>query len=696
MSGYTTVAAASMRDAAGNALNGTIFFQPCTAPGGVPTSFRGGGDATGQRAFTQVSATITNGAFSVPLCDVSMTAPVDVGYLVTVEDALTGNQLLGPGYIIQPTGTGVWSLDAFVPNLSPNVTIQNGPSAYDVAVANGFTGTVAQWLVSITGPMGQVSGPGMATAISKHDPINLVALASISYTAQIATQDGSVHIIPGDSRFYATDYFVVPPGGTLIANAGTVTAAGYPPFGYAFYDYNLNYIIGYSAAANTVVNVPANATYGRFSANVGDTPIAQLMVLGNTATMPSLYVFPGTTISASNAIHAAVSSGSGGSSYAFVTNLFDPTRLQYAVQITTGNGQPFGIANDSRFYATGYFPAPSGGTLVSNAATITAAGYPPFGYAFYDQMLNYVGGASAASGIVVSVPATAVYARFSAATTIGEPSIGAVMILPNTSALPTTYIYPGLPITASAAIDQSSVLSNATLPAYGKKWYHVGDSISAIYGGGWLPGVVANTGIVQVGQDAHTGRDTQAIFEYYGLNSAGSYTGPDPVNGIAQDPTSQGVQNVWADGNSRWTIAGKTLPQVLAAAAPDLITIYLGTNDENGAMGTVNDPPSANTECGFIKTAIEGYMRAYPSARLMWIAPYKTIYPLSNGTQLPIVTAIKAVCELYGVPVLDLDATSGVNPLTYSVYLRDGIHPGDGAGMAMLTRRVSAFINGLF
>ena len=127
MSGYTTVAAASMRDAAGNALNGTIYFQPCTAPGGVPTSFRGGGDATGQRAFTAVSATITNGAFSIQLCDVSMTSPVDVGYIVTVEDALTGDQLLGPGYIIQPTGTSVWSFDAFIPDLVPNVTIQTGP-----------------------------------------------------------------------------------------------------------------------------------------------------------------------------------------------------------------------------------------------------------------------------------------------------------------------------------------------------------------------------------------------------------------------------------------------------------------------------------------------------------------------------------------------------------------------------------------
>ena len=697
---------ANMQSTAGVAAAGSAL-QITLAGYGSSTPMVAG---TTMLASVRQKVAFTNGALSIPLYGNDVISPAGTFYAI---------QVLGPkGNVIgttnyQLTGTGGVDLSVLTPYDPTNVqgliflinASNPGPTAYQVAVANGFVGTPAQWLVSLTGPMGQVSGPGMATAISKSNPVNLLVPGTVAFQVQIQTANGALYGI-SDGRFYATDFFVAPPGGTLISNAATITSAGYPPFGYAFYDYNLNYISGASAPVGTVVSVPASCTYARFSAATGggEPPLSQVVILANTAVLPTAYVFPGLSAVASDAIRASGAAGASGSmTYGPITNLFDPAALTYEAQVETDNGGIYGIA-DGRFYATGYLRVPAGGTLISNAGTISASGYPNFGYAFYDSALNYISGASAANGTVVAVPAAAMFARFSAATTPGEPPVASVMLLPNTPVVPTTYIYPGLSITPSQALDKSSVLANASLPAYGKKWYHVGDSISAIYGGNWLPAIVANTGIVQVGQDAHTGRPTQAIFEYYGLNApGGTYTGPgDPVNGYAEDPTAQGVQNVWADGISRWVIGGKTLPQVLAAAAPDLITIYMGTNDtviSRDSPGTITDPTTANTQYGYTKRAIEGYLDAAPAGcRLLWILPYKNanmILDATNQSRQVCCEIIQQVCDLYGVPTLDLDRTSGVNSTNFATYLIDGLHP-TAYGDAMLARRFSSFINGMF
>jgi lysophospholipase L1-like esterase len=112
--GYTTVSGTNLTDASGNKIsNATISFQPCNSQG-VPLSFQVGG--SGQAIQSPISAQVTNGAFSVALADTSLTQPQNISYKVTVTDNASGNSLLGPGYLIQPSGT-VWSFDNFVPNL---------------------------------------------------------------------------------------------------------------------------------------------------------------------------------------------------------------------------------------------------------------------------------------------------------------------------------------------------------------------------------------------------------------------------------------------------------------------------------------------------------------------------------------------------------------------------------------------------
>jgi hypothetical protein len=151
--GYTTVSAANLADAAGNKIaNATIYFMPCNNAG-IAMSFRVGASGNGQVVDQPVSAQVTGGAFNVELADTTLTLPINAGFLVTCVDNVSGNQLLGPGYIIQPSGAS-WSFDAFQPNVPALATIQTGPqgqgfrfrgawaaatsyAAYDVFVESG-------------------------------------------------------------------------------------------------------------------------------------------------------------------------------------------------------------------------------------------------------------------------------------------------------------------------------------------------------------------------------------------------------------------------------------------------------------------------------------------------------------------------------------------------------------------------------
>jgi|GEM_PF-6815994 len=151
--GYTIVSGSALKDSTDTLVtNATISFQPVSNTG-VPIAFMAGGG--GQTIFKAVSAPVTAGVFTIQLADTTLTTPVHIGYAVTVTDNLTGDQLLGPGYgCIQPFGAA-WNFDTYVPNLPAQTTIQLGPnglSAYQIAIANGFSGTQAQWLSSLVGP----------------------------------------------------------------------------------------------------------------------------------------------------------------------------------------------------------------------------------------------------------------------------------------------------------------------------------------------------------------------------------------------------------------------------------------------------------------------------------------------------------------------------------------------------------------
>lgn len=113
--GYTQVSAEHLVDSSGGLVHdATIAFQPCDSTG-MPLSFKT--QPKGQAMCQPVKAHVVDGVFSVLLADTSTTSPLNIAYAVTVTDNQTGNALLGPGYLIQPTGA-TWDFDLFTPQTS--------------------------------------------------------------------------------------------------------------------------------------------------------------------------------------------------------------------------------------------------------------------------------------------------------------------------------------------------------------------------------------------------------------------------------------------------------------------------------------------------------------------------------------------------------------------------------------------------
>jgi hypothetical protein len=169
--GYVTLHGSHISDASGNLeANGTIYFAPVTATG-APLSFRVNGN--GQAVDTPVSATVTNGVFSLFLADTSLTFPANVCYSVTVVDNVSGNQLLGSGYgCVQPAqntavpntwcASGSCNFDDYPPSLSalqvttaPNISIGTvTTSAPGSGAAVSVTGEVPNFSLNFQIPQG--------------------------------------------------------------------------------------------------------------------------------------------------------------------------------------------------------------------------------------------------------------------------------------------------------------------------------------------------------------------------------------------------------------------------------------------------------------------------------------------------------------------------------------------------------------
>jgi len=135
----------------------------------------------------------------------------------------------------------------------------------------------------------------------------------------------------------------------------------------------------------------------------------------------------------------------------------------------------------------------------------------------------------------------------------------------------------------------------------------------------------------------------------------------------------------------------------------DLIVVFGGTNDfghGDAPFGDFSDR-TADTFCGALHELYVSLLEKYPEAVIMVMTPLHRAtesIPNMHGKVLKdYVDMIRRAAEYYSLPVLDLYATSGIQPavpVMKDKYLPDGLHPND-AGHVILTNKIAKFIESL-
>ncbi len=141
----------------------------------------------------------------------------------------------------------------------------------------------------------------------------------------------------------------------------------------------------------------------------------------------------------------------------------------------------------------------------------------------------------------------------------------------------------------------------------------------------------------------------------------------------------------------------------------DMVFIFGGTNDYghgDAPIGNFSDR-TTDTFYGALHCLYTGLITKYTNAKIVVITPLhrrdeQVVRTDSYGRQYthtlkPFVDAIREVAEYYSLPVLDLYANSGINPVVDAVnqkYFVDGLHPSDN-GYRVIADKIIQFINQL-
>lgn len=141
----------------------------------------------------------------------------------------------------------------------------------------------------------------------------------------------------------------------------------------------------------------------------------------------------------------------------------------------------------------------------------------------------------------------------------------------------------------------------------------------------------------------------------------------------------------------------------------DAIIVFGGTNDYghgDAPLGTPQDR-TPKTFYGALHTLILYLLNAYPTAQIVFLTPLHRVGEADrlynergmrlSGNLQTYVDIILAVCGEYGLPVLDLFRTSGLQPnvpIIKETFVPDGLHP-SAAGHRRLAERLESFLKAL-
>lgn len=137
-------------------------------------------------------------------------------------------------------------------------------------------------------------------------------------------------------------------------------------------------------------------------------------------------------------------------------------------------------------------------------------------------------------------------------------------------------------------------------------------------------------------------------------------------------------------------------------AEADVVVVFGGTNDfghGDAPMGTMADR-TPDTFYGAMHTLCVTLIERYPEATILFMTPLHRISEdeVQNGLVLAdYVAAIREVAQFYSLPVLDLFATSGIQPrvpVMQERFMPDGLHPND-AGHEIVAAKLTAFLKAM-
>lgn len=139
----------------------------------------------------------------------------------------------------------------------------------------------------------------------------------------------------------------------------------------------------------------------------------------------------------------------------------------------------------------------------------------------------------------------------------------------------------------------------------------------------------------------------------------------------------------------------------------DVVVVFGGTNDFGHGDADLGDFQSRSeyTFYGAMHQLCEKLLNRYPDATIVFLTPLHRLNEDDTVTSIGLptvplcryVAAIQEVAGFYGLPVLDLFHTSGLQPKVPAIQARfmpDGLHPSD-AGAERLAQRILGFLSAL-
>lgn len=143
-------------------------------------------------------------------------------------------------------------------------------------------------------------------------------------------------------------------------------------------------------------------------------------------------------------------------------------------------------------------------------------------------------------------------------------------------------------------------------------------------------------------------------------------------------------------------------------ADADIVVVFGGTNDYGHGSAPIGTPEDRTNETfyGACHTLYRSLIEKFPEATIVIITPlhrcneddpkgsHKTVDVAPLKTYVDI---IRSVAKIYALPLLDLYATSGIQPnvpIIQQKFMPDGLHPND-EGYKILASKITRFLENL-